>query len=633
MSYEEMFEKLGENPIESAKEAVRLLIKIVENILKNPKDLKFRTLQKNNPTLSKKLLPVAGVQMCLELVGFQESNEYFTLPLSIPLSKLEEGKDALCVWKEAFQVDNGKTNERQKMASTPSVQNKVENSLEKITPFVLPPLVRLYANPFLHQVEVIFHEALRFEDKNTQIRARNLIPLQKLEKLAQERLRTIQEYAKKNHLGDPNISIQETLLLELLAWFKEDFFSWVDSPDCEQCGGKSAFSHMSTDPKLLVYTNRVELHRCQSCHTFTPFPRYTDMNILLETRRGRCGEWANTFTLLCRSLGWDARFVMDETDHVWTEVYSIAQQRWLHCDPCENICDQPLMYETGWKKTVSYVMAYSGEEVQDVTWRYTCHHKEVLKRRTKCTENELVDVLLKLREKRQMVFSESRKNYLRRRLLMELVELMNEKKPGECDNKGRVSGSEAWRLQRGEIQTSEPSRFIWKIDTKNVKERVCVRYSAVRDKYEYIVDNDVRKTVDNWNAAAVDHSNVFRKVEKDWKKVYITRTEGCSEEGRICWRFDVEGDFKILDTVIVDFSSETFENGRVCTQIFAADLQFEIPNGQRHFSSDEFNGKKSITIQSTLSGGKGDMAWQHAQLFRESLTSDDFPFSVTFIFK
>lgn len=40
----------------------------------------------------------------------------------------------------------------------------------------------------------------------------------------------------------------------------------------------------------------------------------------METRRGRCGEWANVFTLFCRSLEWDTRLVVDKTDHVWTEV-------------------------------------------------------------------------------------------------------------------------------------------------------------------------------------------------------------------------------------------------------------------------------------------------------------------------
>lgn len=75
------------------------------------------------------------------------------------------------------------------------------------------------------------------------------------------------------------------------------------------------------------------------------------------------------------------RYILDFTDHVWTEVYSQSQRRWLHIDCCEGKMDTPLMYEKGWGKKLTYVFAFSKDEALDVTWRYTSNQQELLKRR------------------------------------------------------------------------------------------------------------------------------------------------------------------------------------------------------------------------------------------------------------
>merc|ERR1719330_600033 len=133
----------------------------------------------------------------------------------------------------------------------------------------------------------------------------------------------------------------------------------------------------------------VEVAQCSACGMQTRFPRYNDPSKLLEWRQGRCGEWANCFTLVCRALGYEARHCHDWTDHVWTEIYSDSLQRWLHADSCEQALDSPLMYEGGWGKKLTYVLAYSRDHAVDVTRRYTRKFDEVLTRRTQFSEQDL----------------------------------------------------------------------------------------------------------------------------------------------------------------------------------------------------------------------------------------------------
>lgn len=118
--------------------------------------------------------------------------------------------------------------------------------------------------------------------------------------------------------------VRDFMLLELLRWFKLEFFDWMDAPKCCRCSKATHSSGMvsPTDAELAYGAGRVENYQCSSCMQFTRFPRYNHPSKLLETRCGRCGEWANCFTLCCRAVGFEARYVLDWTDHVWTEVYS-----------------------------------------------------------------------------------------------------------------------------------------------------------------------------------------------------------------------------------------------------------------------------------------------------------------------
>ncbi|XP_056438336.1 LOW QUALITY PROTEIN: peptide-N(4)-(N-acetyl-beta-glucosaminyl)asparagine amidase [Gadus chalcogrammus] len=592
---------LSENPDPEFLDAAKLLITYADNILRYPNEDKYKSIRIGNAKFSTKLLPTKGAVECLFEMGFEEGDTHLVFPSSASVHQLRRIRESIAAEKDQRlgrpssqhppPTTTTSTASTAVSAATPSLPSTPAPSAES-------PLVGSMG--FFLTLQSNYQHVMVYESLELQQTARSKLPYEELSAAAVEKLNVAKASDPECKLGK-----EDFLVMELLRWFKKEFFSWVNCLPCSQCGGetKTAGSLNPSAEDTRWGAQRVESHYCQSCHVATRFPRYNNPEKLLETRRGRCGEWANCFTLCCRAVGLEARYIWDSTDHVWTEVYSSAQRRWLHCDPCENSCDKPLMYEVGWGKKLSYILAFSKDEVVDVTWRYSCNHPDVLTRRTKVQEAWLLRTISGLNVTRQQGVGPERKRELVNRLLVELVEFISPKKPKAGDLGGRGSGSLAWRIARGEVGAREA---VPQVQYK-FKRGQTLKYIFVESKWHK------NSNIYNVTRSAAAQINIWTVI-----KVYIARTEG-SPCGTLSWRFDCADAGVKMKAVSVTTHSQTFNSGTVVWRVRSGQAISEFL-GDGSLQSFPLSGSTELVIEAELCGGEGALSWQHAQLFRQSLT-------------
>ncbi|ODN76800.1 hypothetical protein L202_05402 [Cryptococcus amylolentus CBS 6039] len=254
----------------------------------------------------------------------------------------------------------------------------------------------------------------------------------------------------------------DATVLALCRWFKDNFMSWVDPVLCPQCNGptQSAGNAAPSAQESTKGAGRVELHRCAdgACGATRRFPRYGTVAALVESREGRCGEWAHLFYAMMRVKGIEGRYIWNSEDHVWCEYWSPIMNHWVHVDPCEAATNKPLTYAKGWGKKQAYCLAFGPYGAEDVTrayvddWDGDCQvRRQARGWSERDLQVELLKVTVSLRLRMDPVLrarlyrmDESQRSWIS-------DENTRLKEAESMGFEGRISGPDEWKRMRDEL--------------------------------------------------------------------------------------------------------------------------------------------------------------------------------------
>lgn len=251
----DLSERLEKNPESSFVNGVTIFLKLLSNIIENPQEEKFRKFKKSNQRISREVLSVDGMEQLILDSGFELDNDEFVLRrggLGV-ISKLKSFRDfyqkRLEVVKQgpsALKPSNdARTSSKGAIQKVPSPVKQLKPEPVKIVaskPFherirFSPTLTT--NNNFLKQLEQLSDSVLQYEDSLLQTSAKLLVPTEKLKQNAIEKMRKIQKLIKSNVITEDEPPLEDLILEELAAWFKNDFFTWINAMPCKRCSNNS----------------------------------------------------------------------------------------------------------------------------------------------------------------------------------------------------------------------------------------------------------------------------------------------------------------------------------------------------------------------------------------------------------
>ncbi|XP_016136860.1 peptide-N(4)-(N-acetyl-beta-glucosaminyl)asparagine amidase-like [Sinocyclocheilus grahami] len=274
---------LCENPTEVFLDVSKLLITYADNILRNPNEDKYKSIRIGNPTFSTKLLPVKGAVECLFEMGFEEAETHLVFPKSASVERLRQVRETIAAERDqrlgASKAASSQQSARVPPSPPPPPLPSASSSSAVPTPAPAALPFTLSRVTFLKTLQSNFQHVLIYESPELQQKALNCIPHELLRSRAEERLKQAKDAEPACNLGE-----EDMLVLELLQWFKGDFFSWVDNLPCSRCGGATqpSGSLPPSNDDLRWDAGRVENHYCHTCQLSTRFPRYISFFITIS---------------------------------------------------------------------------------------------------------------------------------------------------------------------------------------------------------------------------------------------------------------------------------------------------------------------------------------------------------------
>lgn len=209
--------------------------------------------------------------------------------------------------------------------------------------------------------------------------------------------------AKHRYRKEMSVSEQREHVQAVLTALKSNYFFYYqkclshekDTTTCNTQADSQLLGQIACqdkDDELSDDCVYAELRFCSDCNksaSFFEYSRFHGPLALLDTKAsrnsvmGQCEEFSRAGHAFLAFLGYETRYVLDFTDHVWIEVRIPRGENgtWIHADPSEGVMDNPLMYEKGWGKQLTMIFAFTPWTVEHVTSRYTDNYAATVARR------------------------------------------------------------------------------------------------------------------------------------------------------------------------------------------------------------------------------------------------------------